>query len=102
MAINYKAPKVQKSSFSDLVNLIDTFSNIGLRQKADTTSALNGLNSLIGASMTDEQITNAEMAVVNLDKKASQFGETDLHHQSLEFAVQNKRNAYTSDTTRKT
>jgi hypothetical protein len=77
-----------------LLQTMEYFSNVNERDKTEVASSLNGLNNLINASMTDEQIANAEMAVSNLDERASGYGETDLQHQALAFSVQNKRNAY--------
>ena len=43
----------------NLMKIMEGMSNLRSRDKAEIGSSLNGLNSLIGASMTDEQISNA-------------------------------------------
>ena len=77
-----------------LTQILEMSNKMAARKKTKISSSLNSLNNLILSSATDEQISNAELAISNMDATASRYNDTDFQHQALVNLAQNKRNHY--------
>ena len=96
MAI-YESQKIRdysekkSSPFSELLNLVETFSSINKQEQAQTMSSLENILKLSNSSVNQEQITNAQSALKSIARRSSINDSTNIAHSVVQNNLTNKK-----------
>ena len=91
MTRDWASQRRQTTGFSDFINLIESLSNIGERDKKATVDSLENIVKLSTISQTPEQIDNAQRALNNLSKASSLYDTTNTAYDLVQTNLNNKR-----------
>ena len=96
MAI-YESQKIRdysekkSSPFSELLNLVETFSSINKQEQAQTMSSLENILKLSNSSVNQEQIANAQSALKSIARRSSINDSTNIAHSVVQNNLTNKK-----------
>ena len=90
----WESQRIDRSSISDLVQVIDSFATMGERERTNIHSSLDSLKGIIASAQTDEQFNNAALSLSQTTGRSSSFADTELTHNALSSILENKRQDY--------